>query len=100
MQTDISKAEDDDINNDIDDKTGDVENAVKSENVEETLEDVENDNVIRNSAHADWGPCSRVCARETLRSVPRRRERKCSGACVCRVTFKIFRHPCFMSNAV
>ena len=43
-----------------------------------------------NSAHADWGPRSRVCARETLRSAPHRHERKFSGTCFCRVTFKIF----------
>jgi hypothetical protein len=37
----------------------------------------------RNSAHADGGPRSRVCARETLRSAPHRRERKFSGTHVC-----------------
>ena len=37
---------DDNINNDIDDKTEDVENVVKSEYDEETLEDVVNGNVI------------------------------------------------------
>jgi hypothetical protein len=36
------------------------------------------------SAHADGGPRSRVCAR---------RERKLSGACVCRVTFKHLPQP-------
>jgi hypothetical protein len=41
-----------------------------------------------NSAHADGGPRSRVCARETLCSTPHRRERKFSGAPICRVTFK------------
>ena len=40
------------------------------------------------SAHADGGPRSRVCARLTLRSAPHRRERKFSGTCACRVTFK------------
>ena len=44
---DITKAEDDNINNDIDDKTGDVENVVKSEYDEETLEDVVDGNVIK-----------------------------------------------------
>ena len=39
------------------------------------------------SAHADGGPRSRVCARETLRSAPHRRERKFSGARVCRIAF-------------
>ena len=43
---------------------------------------------VKISAHADGGPRSRVCARETLRSAPHRRERKFSGACVYRVTFK------------
>ena len=37
------------------------------------------------SAHADGSPRSRVCARETLRSAPHRRERKFFGARVCRV---------------
>ena len=36
----ILKAVDDNINIDINDKTEDVENAVKSENVEETLEEL------------------------------------------------------------
>ena len=40
------------------------------------------------SAHADGGPRSRVCARETLRSAPHRREQKFSGAQVYRVTVK------------
>ena len=44
----------------------------------------------RISAHADGGPRSRVCARETLRSAPQRHERKFSGTRFCRVTFKIF----------
>ena len=35
------------------------------------------------SALADGGPRSRVCARETLRSAPHRRERKFSAARVC-----------------
>jgi hypothetical protein len=39
-----------------------------------------------------WGPRSRVCARETLRSAPHRRELKFSGARVCRVTFVKFPH--------
>ena len=43
-----------------------------------------------NSAHADGGPRSRVCARETLRSAFHRHERKFSGTRFCRVTFKIF----------
>jgi hypothetical protein len=38
---------DDNINNDIDDKTGDVENVVKSDYNEETLEDVVDGNVIK-----------------------------------------------------
>ena len=38
---------DDNINIDIDDKTGDVENEVKSEYDEETLEDVVDGNVIK-----------------------------------------------------
>ena len=42
------------------------------------------------SAHANGGPRSRVCARETLRSAPHRHERKFSGTRFCRVTFKIF----------
>ena len=40
------------------------------------------------SAHTDGGPRSRVCARETLRSAPHRRERKFSGTRVCKVVFK------------
>ena len=40
------------------------------------------------SAHADGGPRSRVCASETLRSAPHRRERKFSRTRVCRVIFK------------
>ena len=39
----------------------------------------------KNSAHADGGPRSRVCARRTLRSAPHRRERKFFGARVCSV---------------
>ena len=35
------------------------------------------------SAHADGGPRSRVCARETLRSAPHRHERKLSGTHFC-----------------
>ena len=35
------------------------------------------------SAHADGGPRSRVCARETLRSAPHRHERKFSGTRFC-----------------
>ena len=46
-----------------------------------------------NSAHADGGPRSWVCARETLRSAPHRRERKFFGARVCRVTFKHLPQP-------
>jgi hypothetical protein len=42
----------------------------------------------KNSAHADGGPRSRVCSRETLCSAPHRHERKFSGAYVGRVTFK------------
>ena len=38
---------DDNINIDIDDKTGDVENVVKSDCIEETLEDVVYGNVIK-----------------------------------------------------
>ena len=38
---------DNNINNDIDDKTGDVENVVKSEYDEETLEDVVDGNFIK-----------------------------------------------------
>jgi hypothetical protein len=49
------------------------------------MNSIESDQKI--SAHADGGPRSRVCARETLRSAPHRRERKFSGARVCRVTF-------------
>ena len=48
----------------------------------------ENDNKFTISANADGGPRSRVCARETLRLAPHRRERKFSGAHVCRVTLK------------
>ena len=48
---------------------------------------------LLNSAHADGGPRSRVCARENLRSAPHRRERKFSGARVCRVTFKHLPQP-------
>ena len=40
------------------------------------------------SAHANGGPRSRVCARETLCSAPHRREWKFSAARVCSVTFK------------
>ena len=40
---------------------------------------------LSNSAYADGGPRSRVCARETLRSAPHRRERKFFGARVCSV---------------
>jgi hypothetical protein len=45
-------------------------------------------NMSCNSAQADGGPHSRVCTRETLRSGPHWRERKFSGAQVCRVTLK------------
>jgi hypothetical protein len=45
---------------------------------------------IKISAHADGGPRSRVCARETLCSAPHRREWKFSAARVCRVTFVKF----------
>ena len=47
---------------------------------------------LKISAHVDGGPRSRVCARETLRSAPHRRERKFSGARVCTVTFWKFSH--------
>ena len=46
-----------------------------------------------NSAHADGGPRSRICARYTLHSAPHRHERKFSGARVCRVTFKHLPQP-------
>jgi hypothetical protein len=42
---------------------------------------------IHNFRSRRWGPRSRVCARETLRSAPHRHEWKFSGARVCRVTF-------------
>ena len=44
--------------------------------------------IIKISAHADGGPRSRVCARETLRSAPYQHERKFSSARVCKVTLK------------
>ena len=40
------------------------------------------------SAYTDGGPRSRVSARETLHSVPHRRELKFFDTHVCRVTFK------------
>jgi hypothetical protein len=40
------------------------------------------------SAHADGGPRSRVCARDTLNAAPHRHEWKFSGPRVCRITFK------------
>ena len=43
--TDSNKAVDDNINVDINNKTEDVEKAVRSENVEEKLEDEANENV-------------------------------------------------------
>ena len=46
-QVDITQAVDNNINNDIDDKTGEVENVVKSDYNEETLEDVVDGNVIK-----------------------------------------------------
>ena len=49
--------------------------------------------LVKISDHADGGPRSRVCARKTLRSAPHRRERKFSGARVCRVTFKHLPQP-------
>ena len=45
---------DDNINNDIDDKTGDVENVVKSDYNEETLEDVVDGNVIKAKDTEKW----------------------------------------------
>ena len=48
---------------------------------------------VDNSAHADGGPRSRVCARETLRSDPHRHERKFSGTRVCRVALKHLPQP-------
>ena len=50
-------------------------------------------NLEKISAHADGGPRSRVCARETLCSAPHRRDRKFSGTRVCRVAFKHFPNP-------
>jgi hypothetical protein len=50
-------------------------------------------NYMKISAHADGGPRSRVCACETLRSAPHRREQKFSGTHVCRVTFKQIPQP-------
>ena len=53
-----------------------------------------NDKITKkNSAHADGGPRSRVCARETLRSAPHRHERKFSGTCFYRVTLKHLPQP-------
>jgi hypothetical protein len=48
---------------------------------------------LKISAHADGGPRSRVCARETLLSAPHQRERKFFRARVCRVTFKHLPQP-------
>ena len=44
---DITNAVDDNINIDIDDKTGDVENVFKSDYNEKTLEEVVDGNVIK-----------------------------------------------------
>ena len=49
-----------------------------------------NHNTQKISAHADGGPRSRVCARETLCSAPHQHERKFPGTLFCIVTFKIF----------
>ena len=53
----------------------------------------ENEKLRRISASADGGPRSRVRARGTLRSAPHRRERKFSGARVCRIAFKHLPQP-------
>ena len=45
---------DNNINNDIDDKTGEVENVVKSDYNEETLEDVVDGNVIKAKDTEKW----------------------------------------------
>ena len=45
------------------------------------------------SAHADGGPRSQVCARETLRSAPHRDERKFFGAHVCRIALNYLPQP-------
>ena len=47
---------------------------------------------VKNTAHADGGPRSRVRARGTLRSAPHQRERKFSATRVCRVDFTKFPH--------
>ena len=52
--------------------------------VKQRLEEEKNK---KNSASADGGPRSRVCARETLSSAHHRREWKFSRARVCRVAF-------------
>ena len=49
--------------------------------------------MLRNYAHIDGGPRSRVRARGTLLSAPHRRERKFSGAPVCRIAFKHLPQP-------
>ena len=41
-----------------------------------------------NSAHADGGPRSQVCTRQTLWSAPHRHEQSISSAPICRLTFK------------
>ena len=51
-------------------------------------------------AHADGGPRSRVCARETLRSASHRREQKFSGARVCKVTLKHLPKPILASSRI
>ena len=43
---------------------------------------------LKNSASADGGPRSRVCACQILRSAPHRQQRKFSATRVCRVTIK------------
>ena len=48
---------------------------------------------FRNSAHADGGPRSRVCTRETLCSGPHQCERTFFAARVCRVAFKHLPQP-------
>ena len=48
---------------------------------------------LRNSAHADGGPRSRVCTRETLCSGPHQREQNFPPARVYRVAFKHLPQP-------
>ena len=72
-------------------KKGKMRSEIKCEKIFEKFNELEKH--IKISAHADGGPHSRVCAHETLCSAPHRRERKFSGARVCRVTFKHLPQP-------